>query len=131
MKIIGLFNDYPDTQWIVIAAVGLSLIFQALFYIYFFCSFKRNYTRNLTLKSYRKQKFSVRQPNNSFSYGEDYDAEGGEVSSEEPDTSPPRTKSLAIRADSVRTLGRPVVVAAQSHTEVNQKLKKSVRLLWK
>ncbi len=121
MKYTGVFYDYPDTQWIVIAAVGLSLIFQGLFYIYFFCSFKRNYTRNLTLKSYRKQKFSLR--NGSLSN----DFEDGEMSTDEPDTRPSvSNKSLETRAESVRNQKQPDNFITKVHPEVSQIQKKKV-----
>lgn len=54
-----VFDQFPEAQWIVLGAVAASLVFQFLFYVYFFCSFSRNYSRNLTLKSYRKGRMSI------------------------------------------------------------------------
>lgn len=87
-----VFLLYPETQWILVGTLMLSIILQLLFYIYFFCSFKRNYSSNLTLNSFRKQNLSITDD----MMDEDYDEGAADAPSKLPHI------SLASRAESVR-----------------------------
>ena len=50
---------FPESQWILIGVVGALVIFQLIFFVYFFCFFKKNYAKNPSTKSFRKQKFTI------------------------------------------------------------------------